>query len=256
MNSLPNIPPHLWVIFAFAALSFVQWMYRKSMEQRQANQRKREAARRQEELLRTGRIANAPPSPQRTLTPGAAPPARPAPNPAASTREQQLRELRRQALEAQRRKAQAQQSGRAGAGGAIADRPRIEPQNPTPTPMRTAPKLPSTARKPQIRPAPPRAGQDPGRLERSVPENRASGLARTPRPADASSILPPTAAKPRLDHSLVHTAEASPAREEAAPQAAASQGFLLADIRRAFILSEVLAPPIALRRQGMPTGLS
>ncbi len=255
MNTISSIPPHLWVVFAFLTMSFLQWMYRKSMEQRQINQRKREAARRQEELLRTGRVSDALPSPPRTLTPAGSPANRPTPIAAASTREQQLRELRRQALEAQRRKAQAQQSGRISAGVPVADRPRVEPQPSLPAPLRTSPKITATARKPPARPAPPRAGQNPGRVERSLPENRASGLARTPQPADSPASPAPSAAKPRLDHSLVHATDAA-ASEEAALQASASRGLLPADIRRAFVLSEVLAPPIALRHQGAPAGLS
>lgn len=229
-----HVPGHLWVLFAFLALSFIQWMARKAREQQIINQRKREAARRQEEMLRTGRVSETSASAApRTLSQGAPPPPLRGANPPAGTREQQLRELRRQALEAQRRKAQASQSSRAGA-----PKPRVETRPPATS--RPSPRPIEPSRKPQ---APPASRPIPARHGRTTP----SGLER-PAPEPLANT------KPRLDPSLVHTTD--PAHTpDAASHALSAHETTLADIRRAIVLSEVLAPPVALRPAGTPTGL-
>ncbi|MBL0922813.1 MAG: hypothetical protein IBJ10_11895, partial [Phycisphaerales bacterium] len=111
--------PHLWILLVFIGLSFLQWLIRRLQEQSAVNRQKQQAARRRDEILRTGREPDAP--------------AQPAPSsPDAAARQARLRELRQKQLEEMRRK-NSRQSPTTTVEARVPPRPSTTPARPTPT---------------------------------------------------------------------------------------------------------------------------
>lgn len=256
---MQNLGVQFWIVVAFFALSFLQWLFRKLREQQVINQKKRELTRQRDEMLRTGRAPTSP-LPDRSLRP-AAPGPMSAPNPV-SSREQQLRELRRAALEAQRRKMQT-----ARVGAPKPPTPSSLPSTPAPPPrttMRTSQAAEAANRRPSQRK--PDQSIDAGRKAARQPEatparravvgkvsTEAAGLVRSSLGADAP---------PRVSGLEHHAAAPAGATNEApssssielVPDLIGGTAVSLAEARRAVMLSEVLSSPLALRRTGLPVG--
>ena len=236
---MQHFPSHLYVVIAFAALSFLQWLFRKAREQQIKNQQRRDAEQRRLEVLRTGREADTTTLSGTTLAPGQAFPrqtssaAARAAAAAKAAREQQLREMRRKVIEAQRRKAEARTT-------ASQSRPPQPRQTQQSSPGRPQPKDPRKTPAATARPeSKPQQGR-PGEVIASLPTQAAA-----PVTTRAASLNTPgyathtSAAGSDIWVSLTDGTERS-----------------LADVRRAFVLAEALLPPLTLRRDNLPSGLA
>lgn len=253
----------IWILLAFVALSFLQWLIRRLTEQSAINRKKQAEARRREEILRTGRDPD-----QQTRQPDTA-----SVSAEAAARQARLRELRQKQLEEMRRKGQprpvpgaqvrvppraapTQAPGRSGpiviGPGPGSGPPPTRPQRQTigaPQPARPKPAQPA---QPQRRPT--AAPTPPQQRSRNLPATSA-------RPAGTEAPPPPRRTRPAATgalrdtttpQSLAATPLISEIPDAAAPGVASATravgaGMTAADWRRALILGEVLAPPVSLR---------
>jgi len=254
----------IWILLAFVALSFLQWLIRRLQEQSAINKKKQAEARRREEILRTGRDPD-----QQNRAPDTA-----SVSAEAAARQARLRELRQKQLEEMRRKGQprpapstqarvptraapTQATGRSApvviGPGAGSGPPPTRPQRQTigaPQPPRPKPTQPT---QPQRRPA--AATPPPQQRSRNLPATSA-------RPAGTEAPPPPRRTRPAAapgalrdtttPQSLASTPLISEIPEAAAQGASSATrgvgaGMTAADWRRALILGEVLAPPVSLR---------
>ena len=114
----------IWILLAFVALSFLQWLIRRLQEQSAIKRKKQAEQRRQEEILRTGRDPD-----QQARQPDTA-----SVSAEAAARQARLRELRQKQLEDMRRKGQPRP-----APGAQARVPQPSPTQRPGSPGRTGP---------------------------------------------------------------------------------------------------------------------
>lgn len=252
----------IWILLAFVALSFLQWLIRRLQEQSAINKKKQAEARRREEILRTGRDPDQQPARQPDTASVSA---------EAAARQARLRELRQKQLEEMRRKGQPKPAPSA--------QVRVPPRPAPPqAPGRTGPVVIGPGSRPpptrpqtqtiggpqptRSKPAPPAPPQRrPAAAPTAAPQRSRNLPAAPARPSGAEAPAPPKRTRPAAPgtlrdtttpQSLASTPLISEIPEAAAPGVASAtraigSGMTAADWRRALILGEVLAPPVSLR---------
>lgn len=258
--------PQLIVLLVFFGLSALSWAVNKAREHKQVQQAREAQRRRREQELRTGREEQAQP------TAGGQGHSGPLPS------LQELAAKRQAQLEELRARQQAKARGASVATGAAATRPAPQPR-PAMRPAPPAPGVPRPPRKPTpavTRPAPPAATPVPqtgprGRSGRPAPPARApKAPARRPivigqppaKPAKTTP-KPPQVVEPVRKPGLAESTGVSDDFGESttrgllgglAPEfqpepvgGPKTGSFTPAAMRRAIILSEILAPPVSMR---------
>ncbi len=254
---------HLWVLLVFVAISFLQWLVRRLQEQSTITKQKQALERRRTETLRTGRDPEEDAAAQRRAAQTQTQP-QAAPGNDAAARQARLRELRQKQLEEMRRRNQGRPASNqqtvevrvpqrtAGAGPArrtpTVGAPQPAGQRP---PSRPAPPRQAPARSPQPPTRQPPTRQAPARpAGTAAPPPPRRDRPQPPRSAPQKPAAPMGLRDTTTPRSLAHTpdpSEVAPPPTQTRPVMSVDGAMTPADWRRAIILSEVLAPPIALR---------
>lgn len=254
----------LVVILIFVLMTVISWSYRKFKEH-QANQaRKTAAARRREQLLRTGRVDDEPELPTRTVIATAQPAGSPNVHDDARRKLQELAAKRRRELEEIARRssggstiAPAPASGQRPGFPAARPRPASAPPTPSfsPPPQRTKP-----ASRPQPTPKPrPARSPSPAEAARRDAESAARAAAareramrqRAAEASEQADRARRAQAAADADQSAIAAAAASRSVAQGLrPTPLGAAGGGLDQWRRAIVLMEVLGPPAADREPG------
>lgn len=274
-----NWNPNLILFLIFIGLPLLQWIAQKIKEQRDAAKAKENIRRRQEEVLRTGRISTDEENAAKDRVEARAR-LEAAQRDAMQKRQEQLRELRRKQM-------QAQAEARARARQTQPTRPRStqpgrtpQPQAPRQSPRTTPAPAPLPQQSRHSQPAPPAQRSRPSQPPpvKSVPLERPGGT----RPSDFERITRQrqaeaakrqailqaqalesdrsgeSAVRPMLSQTLGAAKRVATLGAPDASNATTSGVDLLANIdaddwRRGIVLAEVLGRPVALRDEDRST---
>lgn len=221
--------PQLLVFLAVIAFSVLGTVAKKVQEEKAKREMLRRRQQMELEALRTGR-------------PTGATVAVPAPRQAPAQAAQQSAQKQRLDEIAARRKAQLEELRRrqqAGGGAATAQRPgpQAPPTRPVPArPTASAPARTSAPKPPQTRPQQRPTARPPQSREQRPSGPRGSLPVAAPIPAPAHAALAAFPGAPR-----------TPDGQQDMARVAHLRGLSRAELRRAFVLSEVLAPPVSQR---------
>ncbi len=235
------------IVLLFVGSSFFGWVVKELQKQAERKRMEAEIQRRRTEALRTGRVEaeTKPAAPARTTA--SQTPAQPASlEEIAARRQAQLDELRRRRAQQAAQQAARQRAQASAQAGAPAGRPQTQPvpvQRRTPAPPQRSPRQPQATR--------PQAGTTQGGLRpvqaptrpRQAPAPVAAPKRRRPQPERVTEHV--------QDHGFDElSAKARPAfvhHDSALMSAVIPARLTHADMRRAIVLSEILAPPVSMR---------